>query len=104
MPNKPTVKRKPWQEERVVHKRKKDNSKIYNGRKWRKFRKEKLKEEPLCRKCLNKGVIKEAKVVDHIRRIEDGGEIYSNKNTQSLCSRCHNQKSGKEAHGYKESN
>lgn len=102
MPTKPIAKRKPWQETRVVHARKVDNSKIYNGRRWRNFRKQVLQDEPLCRKCNDKGLVVEAKVLDHIIRIEDGGAVYSKENTQPLCSKCHNSKSGKEAHGYKE--
>jgi len=41
---------------------------------------------------------------DHIVRIEDGGDKYADLNLQSLCAFHHNQKSGREAHGYKEKN
>ncbi|AUC13811.1 hypothetical protein BTO06_01000 [Tenacibaculum sp. SZ-18] len=103
MPFKPQPKRKPWQEKRVPHGRRlNDNSKFYNSRAWRNFRKQVLIEEPLCRLCSSKGLVKEAKVVDHIVRIVDGGEKLSRSNVQPLCSKCHNSKSGKEAHGYKQ--
>lgn len=102
MPIAPKPKRKPWQEKRVAHKRIADNSKFYNSRKWRNFRKQRLLEEPLCRKCEAKGLVVEAKVLDHIVRIEDGGDKLTRENTQPLCKKCHDSKSGKEAHGYKQ--
>ena len=98
----PTQKRKPWQEERVVHQRKADNSKFYNSRTWRNFRKIELELNPLCVKCEAKGIVEPARVLDHIVRIEDGGAELTKENTQSLCKKCHDSKSGKEAHGYRE--
>ena len=98
MPSKPTPKRKPWQEERVPHQRSIDNSRIYNGRKWRNFRDVRLQEEPLCRFCTEKGLVVEATVLDHIVRIVDGGAVYTRANTQPLCTKCHNSKSGRERH------
>ncbi|CAL2095822.1 HNHc domain-containing protein [Tenacibaculum sp. 190524A02b] len=103
MPNKPVTKRKPWHvKPKQMHERTVDNSTIYNSWSWRKYRKKRLAEEPLCRKCDEKGLVVVAKVLDHIVRIEDGGEVYLDSNTQPLCVKCHNSKSGREAHGYKE--
>lgn len=102
MPTAPTPKPKPWQEKRVAHKRTVDNSKFYNSRTWRKFRKQILNKEPLCRQCDANGLVVQAKVVDHIVRIEDGGAKLDEKNVQPLCAKCHNSKSGKEAHGFKQ--
>ena len=77
----PTQKRKPWQEERVVHQRKADNSKFYNSRTWRNFRKIELELNPLCVKCEAKGIVEPARVLDHIVRIEDGGAELTKENT-----------------------
>lgn len=102
MPNQPITKRKPWHEpKRKAFARKTDNSKFYNSRAWRNFRKSRLLEEPLCRECKRNNKITEATVLDHIKRIEDGGEKLSKQNTQPLCKSCHNSKSGREAHGFK---
>lgn len=95
----PQKKHKPWNPERKQHQRKVDNSKFYNSWTWRKFRRARLDEEPLCRECDSKGMVTEATVLDHIVRIEDGGDKLTKENTQPLCAKCHNSKSGKEAHG-----
>jgi 5-methylcytosine-specific restriction protein A len=101
MPIAPKPKKKPWQEERIVQGRRAvDNSKFYNSRTWRKFRKQRLIEEPLCVHCDEKGITKEATVLDHIIRIAIGGDKLTKENTQPLCRSCHNSKSGKESHGY----
>ena len=103
MPVAPIKKKRTWDlPERKQHQRSVDNSKFYNSRTWRKFRRVRLDEEPLCRKCLANDMEVEAKVLDHIVRIIDGGAPLTKENTQPLCTSCHNSKSGKEAHGYKE--
>jgi 5-methylcytosine-specific restriction endonuclease McrA len=52
-----------------------------------------IKEHPLCVECSGIG-----QVVDHIIPIRLGGEELSWENLQTMCHRCHNIKSGKEAH------
>jgi len=52
-----------------------------------------IKEHPLCVECNGVG-----QVVDHITPIRLGGEELSWDNLQTMCHRCHNIKSGKEAH------
>lgn len=89
--------------ERKAFARSNDNSKFYNSWPWRKLRKKFITANPLCKKCLENDVTTSAKFVDHIVRIEDGGSKLSEENLQSLCQYHHNQKSGREAHGYKES-
>lgn len=103
MPNKPTVKRKPWHEERVQHKRTKDMRWFYNSRKWRKFSKEYKQRNPLCVSCEANGIIREAKVTDHKQTFEvcpEGFDLdnLQEKYVQPLCKKCHDRKSGKEAH------
>jgi 5-methylcytosine-specific restriction protein A len=78
------------------------NMGFYNSKKWRNLRLVKLRLNPLCEHCLKKDIITEAKIVDHIIEINDGGAKLSIDNLQSLCSPCHNSKSGKR--GAKERN
>lgn len=103
MPNKPERKKKPWQQERVPFGRRAvNNSKFYNSTKWRNIANSHKKRNPFCIKCKEKNKISATEFTDHIVRIQDGGDPYKDSNLQSLCAFHHNQKSGKEAHGYKE--
>lgn len=51
--------------------------------------------EPLCRMCRAKGRVTEAKHVDHIIPIEQGGTDDPD-NLQSLCISCHAEKTAKD--------
>lgn len=51
---------------------------------------------PLCRRCLGKGTITPARVLDHIIPIEQGGAKYDMDNHQPLCDTCHNIKRASE--------
>ena len=67
---------------------------FYHSKEWRKLRKIKLSIDPLCEKCLTKGIIKEASVVDHKVDIILRPELrLTLSNLQSLCVECHNKKS-----------
>lgn len=55
-----------------------------------------IKENPLCVECESV-----AEVVDHIVSIRDGGDKLSWSNLQSMCHKCHNRKSGREAHKHR---
>ncbi len=57
-----------------------------------------LNAEPLCEECRRGGVVTPATVVDHIVPINEGGAPMDMDNLQSLCAKCHNRKSGAEAH------
>jgi len=61
----------------------------YNTRRWRKVRYEVLRKEPLCRLCASKGLTTEAKIVDHIISVTDGGSFWAYDNMQPLCLKCH---------------
>lgn len=74
------------------------NTKFYQSMAWRNLRAIKMREQPLCEECMKKEIITPAKVVDHITPINKGGDPLSLLNLQSLCSQCHNMKSGREAH------
>ena len=100
MPTAPDRKQRPWKPERKPFQRETDNS-IYNTTKWRKFAKRYKEDHPLCVMCEEEGQIRAAYVADHIIRIVDGGEPFDKNNIQSLCEFHHNQKSGKEAKGWR---
>lgn len=65
----------------------------YSSQRWRKLRAIILAQQPLCVEC-----DKIATVVDHIVSVRSGGDPWSLSNLQSMCSRCHDSKSGREAH------
>lgn len=103
----PTIhnKRRKYQPERKAQqRRRKDERKEfdYTAPVWRKFRKAKLTENPLCRYCLEMEPPRytAATVLDHITPIREGGAEWDSDNLQSLCATCHNKKSGREAHSH----
>jgi len=102
MPNKPDNKPRHWVKERVAFSRPKDNSKFYNARKWRKVSTAYREANPMCEQCTRDGNVGHADVCDHIDGLDNllsaGRDAYAFDNLQSLCHRCHNKKSGKEAH------
>jgi len=76
----------------------KETSKIYHSSRWRKLRLVKLKMNPFCEIHEKKGEQILAKVVDHKKRVRAGGDPFDLNNLQSVCHKCHNQKSGEESH------
>lgn len=102
MPSKPKKVNRPWIRERKPFERDQSDYEFYNSWKWRKLSKRYKESHPLCVKCEQTGVVQGAQFTDHIQRIKDGGDPFDESNLQSLCEYHHNQKSGREAHGYKE--
>lgn len=102
MPKRPSKVNRNWKPERVSFQRGKSNYAFYNSTAWRKISKAYKDKYPLCVKCELENKITPSEYTDHIVRIEDGGDKFSEDNLQALCSFHHNQKSGREAHGYKE--
>lgn len=102
MPKMPSKTKRPWVQEYKPFERITNNNGFYNSWKWRKFAKRYKERNPLCVKCTEENRIGPAHVADHITRIQDGGKEFDESNIQSLCEFHHNQKSGKEAHGYKQ--
>lgn len=81
--------RAPWAAQgAVVDKRKR-------GRAGMRERAAVLKEEPLCRECLARGLSVASVVVDHIRPLAWGGTD-TRANKQGLCKPCHDAKSAAE--------
>lgn len=104
MPHKPQKKRRPWEPTpaaRQAHARRiNPNYDFYNSRQWRTVRAQYLATHPFCEcnECNLLPVPLPADVVDHITPINQGGDLLNFKNLQSMNNRCHNKKSGKEAH------
>lgn len=69
---------------------------FYHSTAWKKARKVKLANNPLCEKCASIGVGKKGTIVDHIIPIRLGGDTLALDNLQTLCHSCHNSKSAKE--------
>lgn len=76
-------------------------------RTWRKFSEDHRDRMPLCGEsenkpreseygCLSKGLVRPATEVDHIIPLSEGGARLDPQNTQSLCSRCHLNKTARE--------
>ena len=62
------------------------------GRAGQKARARVIAEEPLCRKCLERGLTRKTDVVDHIVPLAWGGSD-ARSNKQGLCDPCHDEKS-----------
>ena len=95
MPSLPKHKKKPWIKAKKQEHWGQDHS-TYNSTRWRRLRLLILNREPLCREHKQRDEIVAATVVDHIKPIQQGGEIWNEDNMQPLCTKCHNRKSGKE--------
>ena len=95
-------KRLPWRCKN--QQRAKDKATIYNSREWKELRRAKLREQPLCEKCLADGMaagvaggwIRSAHCVHHIVPIETAATIeemrrlaFNPANLMSLCDECH---------------
>lgn len=80
---------------RHLYARENATSRGYDGT-WRLARARYLKSNPLCVKCLAEGRFTPATVVDHIVPHRGDKELFWDvKNWQALCSRCHNEKTGR---------
>ena len=67
-----------------------------NQRQWRKRRLQILDRDGwVCAHCSKHGKME----VDHIKPLDDGGEMYDASNLQSLCASCHWEKSRSERRG-----
>ena len=79
-----------------------NNRTIYNTRRWRTMRLEKLRRDPLCEECLKNGVITSGIEVHHIVPISTASSIkgkqklgFDKNNLQTLCKVCHKKKHNK---------
>lgn len=58
------------------------------GRKGVELRKRRLRNEPLCRDCMAKGIVRAAVTPDHIKPLAQGGTD-TDDNIRCLCTPCH---------------
>ena len=73
---------------------------VYDTIQWKRVRKLKLAEQPLCEHCEAVGVVRPATDVDHVVSIEDGGAAFDMNNLASLCHSCHSRKTARENRGF----
>lgn len=72
--------------------KKKRHDPFYDTQRWRDLTISHRKNEPLCRECKKRNVVKVGTLVDHIIPINHGGDPWDEDNLQTLCDRCHNVK------------
>ena len=70
-------------------------SKKYKSKKWQRLRYKKIILNPLCERCLKKGIYNSAKIVHHKEYVTDKNFLDDNiffniDNLESLCQECHN--------------
>lgn len=74
----------------------KDNIKyarFYASSQWRKARRSKLAQQPLCEECLREGKITAATIVHHMTELKDDwNKRLDADNLESICQDCHNKK------------
>jgi len=68
---------------------KKPYAHLYRTERWKKLAKAQVTDEPLCRMCLAEGVVKTAKVCDHIEPHRGDEVKFWSGPFQSLCWRHH---------------
>jgi 5-methylcytosine-specific restriction protein A len=73
-----------------------EHAKLYYSRRWRNLRNLFIQRYPLCKECKGNNIIKQGKLVDHIKPVSEGGDFYLWRNLQTLCNTCHRKKSARE--------
>lgn len=90
MPNRPPVFRPTQGHRPAIPDRRANAHRRGYGRAWRQVRLQVLREEPLCRDCLARGLTVPATDVDHIVAKPLGTDARTN--LQALCHSCHSRK------------
>ena len=73
-----------------------ERHKFYHTARWRRTREAYIKNNPLCVMCLAEVRLTQGVIVDHIVEIQDGGDLTSPDNLQTLCRYHHNLKTSQE--------
>lgn len=77
---------------------KRNDRRVLTGRPWRRLRQQILERDRYqCQPCKARGLVTEAKEVDHVRALAHGGTDVES-NLQAICTDCHGLKSLREAH------
>lgn len=91
-------KKRPWTPETNQGTRyKKASSWFYHSSEWKRIRAAKLAKNPYCECDQCAGKMNPAHMVDHIKRIEEGGSMTDFGNLQSMSNSCHARKSARES-------
>lgn len=93
----PTINRlKKVKEKKIPYKHYNQSTKYYNNSLWYHLREWYIKNHPLCERCLDKGIVKEAEDCHHKIPFLTGDTdeerwklLLDEDNLQSLCSKCH---------------
>lgn len=62
---------------------------LYNTQEWHRLRTAQLRDEPLCKYCLEQGRTEAATVVDHVIPHRGDRDLFFNGKLASLCKKCH---------------
>jgi 5-methylcytosine-specific restriction enzyme A len=74
----------------------------YQLLRWRRIAKNQLRREPICRRCLERGIVRPATVADHIEPHGGDWNRFILGKLQSLCADCHDRsKQFEDRHGYR---
>ena len=63
---------------------------FYKTARWKRLRKLQLTQHPLCKFCLQRGIVTRANVVDHVTPHKGDWTDFITGELQSLCEPCHN--------------
>lgn len=91
MPTLPKNKRPPWLPERKAWEHPGRRDDVYQSPRWKALRKWYRIANPLCVVCGDA-----MQDIDHIVPLSQGGDPYDIDNLQSLCRRCHNDKTNED--------
>src|SRR5215831_2105268 len=68
---------------------------FYKTARWRRLREFQLAQHPLCKFCLERGIVTAANVVDHVVPHKGDWTAFVTGGLQSLCEPCHKSLNGK---------
>jgi 5-methylcytosine-specific restriction protein A len=97
MPQRPPIHRPPRLPQANQDRRLSSTRRGYTWQ-WHLFRNAYLRANPLCVRCLTRDLLEPATDVDHIRPVTgpDDPAFFDPSAVQSLCSRCHKEKTARE--------
>jgi 5-methylcytosine-specific restriction protein A len=86
----PTIKLLKRRDNRVITVQKARAQKIYQDKRWKLLRAEKMRLNPLCEECENHGRVTPTAEVHHIITIDDRPDLaFEWDNLMSVCVKCH---------------
>jgi 5-methylcytosine-specific restriction endonuclease McrA len=75
---------------------------FYKTARWQRLRRWQLRQEPLCKLCLDRNRVTSATIADHVEPHHGDWNAFCTGRLQSLCEACHNSaKRHIELHGYR---